>query len=161
LETAGELHDRLAVDGAALVTRVVADLSAGTAVETPQDHSRATLAPKLSREISKVDWTRPAAEIARKIRGLHPWPGCRAKLSDAAGEAIDSVRLVRARAVIGSDDEGGRWQPGEVTSVGAVQAGDGLVEVVELQPDGKRPMSLADYKRGHRWCAGLRLVSMD
>jgi methionyl-tRNA formyltransferase len=161
LETAGELHDRLAADGATLLPRVVVELASGTAVGTPQDSSLATLAPKLSREVSKLDWTHPAAEIALKIRGLYPWPGCRVKVCDAAIDAIDTLRLVRARFHRRVDDEGGRWLPGEVNTVGEVQAGDGSVEIVEVQPDGKRPMSLADYRRGHTWCAGLRLVSAD
>jgi methionyl-tRNA formyltransferase len=162
LETAGELHDRLADDGATLLPRVVAQLAAGTAVESPQDDSLATLAPKLSRDVAKLDWTRPAEEVARKIRGLYPWPGCRARLCDAAGQTIDTVRLVRARGASTADDEGGRWEPGEVTVNGTVQAGGGgLVEMIEVQPDGKRPMTLADYRRGHRWCAGMRLASAD
>src|SRR5215212_137435 len=66
LETAGELHDRLALDGAPLVLRVLEDLAAGGATETAQDESLATLAPKLSRESAAIDWTRPAAEVARK-----------------------------------------------------------------------------------------------
>jgi methionyl-tRNA formyltransferase len=161
LETAGELHDRLAEDGATLLPRVVAELAAGTVVETPQDESLATLAPKLSREVARLDWSKPAAEVARKIRGLYPWPGCRVRLCDAAGETIASLRLVRARPLPSTDDEGGRWEPGEVNAIGAVQAGDGAVEMVELQPDGKRPMSLTDYRRGHRWCAGMRLMPAD
>ena len=165
LETAGELHDRLARDGATLLPRVVAELAAGTAVESPQDEMLATLAPKLSRDVAKLDWSRPAVDVARKIRGLYPWPGCRVRLCDAAGETIASLRLVRARpsasASASADDEGGRWEPGEVNAAGAVQAGDGPVEMVELQPDGKRPMSLGDYRRGHRWCAGMRLTPAD
>lgn len=161
LETAGELHDRLAVDGASLLPRVVEELSSGQATETPQDETFATMAPKLSRDMSNLDWSQPPSEIARKIRGLSPWPGCRAKLCDAAGETIDTLRLVRAcPAGAKAGDEGDRWLPGEVNTAGHVQAGGGSVDVVEVQPDGKRPMSLADYRRGHRWCAGLRLVSV-
>jgi methionyl-tRNA formyltransferase len=158
LETAGELHDRLA-DGALLLPRVVEALAGGRAVETPQNDALATMAPKLSRDVSKIDWSRGAGEVARKIRGLYPWPGCRAKLCDAAGETIDTLRLVRARPTAAeTDDEGDRWHPGEVNTAGHVQAGDGSIDLVEVQPDGKRPMSIADYRRGHRWCAGMRLI---
>ena len=158
LETAGELHDRLAADGATLVPRVLSQLAGGRAVEVVQDESQATLAPKLSRDDARLDWTRTAAELARRIRGLYPWPGCRVKLCDAEGAEVARVRLVRARAC--DDDEGGRWTPGEVMVSGAVQAGDGCVEVVECQPEGGRLMPLADYRRGHRWQAGLRLESV-
>lgn len=157
LETAGELHDRLAADGAPLVLRVLDELASGRATETPQDESLATLAPKLSRESAVLDWSRPADEVARRIRGLSPWPGCRVSVCDAEGTLISKLRLVRARA---APADGPRWEPGEVMSNGYVQAGDGLgVEVVEVQPDGKRPMPLADYRRGHPWQAGLRLRS--
>lgn len=157
LETAGELHDRLSLDGAPLVLRVVEDLAAGRATEAPQDESLATLAPKLSRELAVLDWTRPADEVARRVRGLSPWPGCRARVCDAEGAVLGTLRLIRARAAEG---EGARWTPGEVMTNGAVQAGDGAgVEIVEVQPDGGKPMSLADYRRGHRWQPGLRLIS--
>ena len=161
LETAGELHDRLAADGAVLVPRVVRELAEGRAVEVAQDESLATIAPKLSRETAKLDWSQPAADVARRIRGLSPWPGCRVGVCDAAGGELARLRLVRARPHPTADDEGGRWHPGEVTAAGFVQAGDGPVEVVEVQPDGKRPMSLADYRRGHRWQAGLMLKAVE
>ena len=155
LETAGELHDRLSLDGAPLVLRVLEELATGRATETPQDESRATLAPKLSRELAAIDWTRPAGEVARKIRGLSPWPGCRVRVTDAEGTSLGNLRLVRARP--STESEGPRWSPGEVMGNGCVQAGEGAVEIVEVQPDGRTPMPLADYRRGHRWVPGLRL----
>lgn len=156
LETAGELHDRLAIDGAPLVLRVLEELASGRAVEQAQDDQLATTAPKLSREFSRLDFTRPAVEIANRIRGFYPWPGCRVSVCDAAGDALDTLRLVRARP---GPTEGERWEPGEIMLDGLVATGDGGLEVVEVQPDGKRPMPLADYRRGHRWHAGLRLVA--
>lgn len=158
LETAGELHDRLALDGATLVPRVLEALTTGDAVEVGQDETRATLAPKLSRDVARLDWARPAAELGWRVRGLYPWPGCRVRVCDAEGKELDRLRLVRARPA--PDSEGSRWEPGEVMASGAVQAGDGPLEVVEVQPEGKRPMPLADYRRGHRWHAGLRLESV-
>jgi methionyl-tRNA formyltransferase len=159
LETAGELHDRLALDGRGLVLRVLDELAAGTATEAAQDESQATLAPKLSRDSAVLDWSRPADEVARRIRGLYPLPGCRVSVCDAEGSPLASLRLVRARPGPG---EGPRWEPGEVMGNGFVQAGDGSagVEIVEVQPDGKRPMSLADYRRGHPWLPGMRLRSI-
>jgi methionyl-tRNA formyltransferase len=159
LETAGELHDRLSADGATLVPRVLSELAAGTAREVPQDESLATQAPKLAREDARLDWTRPAAELALRIRGLYPWPGCAVKVRDAEGGEVGRLRLVRARAV--GDDEGSRWAPGDIMTTGVVQTGDGALEIVECQPEGKRPMPLADYRRGHRWFAGLHLESVS
>lgn len=158
LETAGELHDRLAADGAVIVPRLLRALADGLAVETEQDESQATAAPKLSRDDARLDWSRDAVGLARRIRGLYPWPGCRIRLCDAAGKELDRLRLVRAR--VAEDDEGERWMPGEIMVNGTVQAGGGSLEVLECQPEGKRAMPLADYRRGHRWHAGLRLESI-
>jgi methionyl-tRNA formyltransferase len=156
LETAGELHDRLSLDGAPLMLRVIDQLAAGSAREEAQDESRATRAVKLSRESSRIDWNRPADAIARQIRGMYPWPGCRVRLVDPAnGAEIDRLTLVRARRAHGSGSQGGF-----ITNGGTVLAGDAAVEVVEVQPEGKRPMPLAAYRNGHRWEAGLRLESI-
>lgn len=158
VETAGELYDRLAEDGVGLVLKVVEDLADGTAVEKPQDEKSATIAPKLSRESARLDFARPAGEIARRILGLYPWPGCRAKICDTEGTELSRIRLVRARARNEEDD---RWMPGEITSAGTIKAGAGTFELIECQPEGGKPMSIADYRRGHRWQAGLRLQSID
>lgn len=158
VETAGELHDRLAQDGIALVLKVVEELASGTAIEQPQDDSLATMAPKPSRESSRLDFARPADEVARRIRGLYPWPGCRVKICDAEGTELSRLRLVRARAIQDDDD---RWMPGEITSAGTIRAGRGTIELLECQPDGGKPMPIDAYRRGHRWQAGLRLQSID
>jgi methionyl-tRNA formyltransferase len=152
LETAGELHDRLSLDGAPLVLRVIDDLATGRAVETPQDESQATIAPKLSREASKIDFSRPASDIANQIRGMYPWPGCRVRVVDAAAKEVDRVTLVRAMAVSESLDAA-RIDPGGIIGAGSLQ-------IHELQPEGKRPMTLAAYRNGHPWDPGMRLESI-
>ncbi len=156
-ETTGELHDRLAKDGVPLIQTVLEQLAAGTAIETPQDDTLATIAPKISRASASLDFARPASEIAFRIRGLSPWPGCRVRICDACDNELARARLIRARPTA---DEGARWKPGEIMTDGAIHAGDGGVELIELQPDGGKPMSLADYRRGHRWHAGLRIESV-
>ncbi len=156
VETAGELHDRLAVDGALLVLRTLAALSDGKSNEVAQDESARTLAPKLSREAAALDFNHPADEIARRIRGLYPWPGCRVALRDGANTQIARLRLVRARPAV--DDEGERWQPGEVMMSAMIRTPQGALEILEVQPEGRTPMSLADYRRGHRWEPGMNLT---
>jgi methionyl-tRNA formyltransferase len=157
LETAGELHDRLAEDGAPLMLNVLAKLADGSAAETEQDHAAATIAPKLNRDAARIDWNAPAAEIARRVRGLYPWPGCRVRLLDERDQPLDTFTLVRAR--VASYVKVG--EPGTVTQSQAVAAGDKYaVEVVELQPEGKRPMPLAAYRNGHPWGPGMRLESL-
>jgi methionyl-tRNA formyltransferase len=157
-ETAGELHDRLAQDGVGLIAKALADLAAGAAVETIQDESAATSAAKISRADAIIDWQHSAQSIACQIRALWPWPGCRVRLLDAAGEEISRVTLARARVVEG---EGCRWHNGEIETTGHVCAasGQGAVEILELQPQGGRVMPLADFRRGHRWQPGLQLAA--
>ena len=159
-ETAGELHDRLARDGVHLVLQTIDQLSSTHVIEIVQEETLATLAPKLSRESARLDFTRPAVELARQIRGLYPWPGCRVALCDAEGSELSRIRLVRAGACDG-DAQDDRWSPGEITCQGLIQSGNGMLNLLECQPEGGKPMSIDAYKRGHRWQAGLRLKSVD
>jgi methionyl-tRNA formyltransferase len=157
LETAGELHDRLANDGAPLVLRVIADLQSGKATEQEQEDAAATTAPKLARDATHLDWSKSAEEIARRIRGLYPWPGCRVRFLDAAGKEIHRATLVRARP---ASDGSPPAAPGVINAASHVAAGNGAVEIVELQPEGKRPMPLAAYTNGHPWQPGMRVESI-
>jgi methionyl-tRNA formyltransferase len=160
LETAGELHDRLALDGAPLVLGVLESLAAGTAVEMEQDDAQATVARKLSRESARIDWSLDAQAIARQVRGMYPWPGCRVELLEG-DKVLDVLTLVRARSAAPHES---RVAPGTVVegaSLFGVEAGDGaIVEVVEVQPAGKRAMPIEAYRRGHRVDPGMKLRSI-
>lgn len=163
-ETAGELHDRLAIDGADLVERVVDELLDSRATEIEQDHAQATLARKLSREISVIDFSWPAKQVANQIRGLFPWPGCRVQLREG-GRVVATMTLCRARlpeANAMSHDDATRLTDvaGTIDRDGHVICGSGVVEILELQPQGKRPMRLSEFRNGHAWDAGMRLVSV-
>ena len=156
LETAGELHDRLAEDGARLMLSTVEALASGKATETPQDESQATLAPKLSREHAMLDFNHRAEQLARQIRGLYPWPGCHVRLIDASGADRGRITLARAR-----DAQPTAGEPGTIVDSGLVAAGHGTsLEIIELQPEGKRPMPLAAYRNGHPWEPGMRMEAI-
>ncbi|HWS43873.1 MAG TPA: methionyl-tRNA formyltransferase [Pseudoflavonifractor sp.] len=143
-ETAAELYGRLAGLGGALLVKAVAGIDAGTAGRTPQDGSKATLAPMLSRELSPMDWTRPAGELHNQVRGLLPWPcavtelaGVRCKIFSASlpGE----VTAKAPGTILAADRDGIR-----------VACGGGTVLRIEtLQADGGKRMSAAEYLRGH------------
>ncbi len=164
-ETAGELHDRLALLGPAVLEQVLADFAAGHLVGRPQDESRATRAPKLSRADGGVDFTRPAAEVAARIRGLSPWPGVTVQWR-SEDHPCPPVALKLLRAVAGPAS--GRTgpdapAPGMVMDIGdglRVAAGDGTVDILELQPPGKRPMAADAFCRGHGMRVGDRLSSV-
>lgn len=141
-EDAQSLTARLADLGAGALSQAVASLADGTAARVPQDASLHTYAPMLGREMSPVDWSRPAREIACQVRGLIPWP---CAVTDVAG-----VRWKVFRAHVG---ESAGKAPGTILSADkdgiAVTCGDGRALVItELQVDGGRRMAAADYLRG-------------
>ena len=74
-ETAGQLHDKLAQIAAPLLIKTIDNIADGTITYTEQDHSKATLAPKLKKSDGFLDFNEPAEVLARKIRGFWPWPG--------------------------------------------------------------------------------------
>jgi methionyl-tRNA formyltransferase len=160
-ETAGELHDRLAEDGVPLVLQTARALADGTAVESPQDESLATIAPRMSRADARIEFAHPdqtADAICRRICGTWPWPGCHFQLLDAAGTPVSKVAI--ARAIPTSTDES-RWLPGEITVKLTIATVDNRgIEVQHLRPDGGRVMTLPEFLRGHPWQPGLRLVSV-
>lgn len=132
-DTTGDLHDRLADMGAALIAEVLDRLPLDA---VPQPDDGVTYAAKIDKAEARIDWTRPAAEVDRLIRGLSPFPGA---WCEVAGER---VKLLRARVVPGEGD------PGAVLGPLVVACGAGAVEVLELQRQGKRPLPTAEALRG-------------
>ena len=141
-ETAGSLHDRLAALAPGVLQESIRLIGEGEAPRIKQDEASATYAPKLDRTSGRIDWSQSADEIARRVRGLHPWPGSQADAVMADGR-IMPLKIHRASAVAGSA------KPGEVVDrlrVGC--GGGGLLEILELQAPGGRAMPAADFLRG-------------
>ena len=143
-ETAPELYTRLADLGAKLLVSVVSDLAAGTASRTPQDHSKATLAPMLSKELSPMDWNRTAGQLHNQVRGLIPWPAAVTTLSGSRCKVFSTTVL----------PDHTEAAPGTILRADKagidVACGDGtILRIDELQPDGGKRMKAADYLRGH------------
>ena len=144
-EDAQALTARLAELGAEALSEAVEALARGTASRTPQDHGQHTYAPMLSKELSPVDWGRPAHEIGCQVRGLIPWP--------CATTDIVSGEEMKLYAV-SETGEGTEAPPGTIVSAGkqgiGVACGDGKVlRVTELQAKGGKRMSAAAYLLGH------------
>ena len=144
-ETSGQLHDRLSISGAEVLSETVTKIAQGKIVRTPQDNALATFAPQLSKSISQIDWGKTAREIKCKVRGLNPWPVATAEF----GGVIYKIFSVDIEAKSGN-------APGEIVSADArgfkIACLDGTINVRELQaPNGKR-MSAADYLRGREIC---------
>jgi methionyl-tRNA formyltransferase len=131
-ETAGELHDRLSIDGAELVLSVLA----GDKISSDQDEAVVTYAPKISRADAILDLQQDAEIVARTIRGYSPWPGCHMEISSVDCKLLNAVA---------SDGTG---TPGEILEDGSIAVGRGSVAITELQPAGSKPMSWKDFCNG-------------
>ncbi len=156
-QTAADLFDVLAKDGAPLVVETLACLNSGTIKPKAQDHARATLAPILDREDGRMDFAaRTATELWNRWRGFQPWPGGFAFLE---GRKLTFTRLLVAPPPYPNGLPAGI--PGElhfVTSWLFLSCAQGTwLEVRELQPEGKRSMAAAEFWRGARLRSGTRL----
>jgi methionyl-tRNA formyltransferase len=139
-ETAGELHDRLAVVGAALMVRALRDLEQGALACWPQ-HDEGTYAAKIEPGERRIDWSRPAREVHNLIRGLSPHPGAWFEI-----ELNGKRERVRALRSILSEGEG---KPGTVLDNQLTIACDkSAVRLIEVQRAGKRAMPAEEFLRG-------------
>jgi methionyl-tRNA formyltransferase len=148
-ESAGDLTRRLAELGGAALVEALSLLSGGLARPQPQDHTRATLAPKIDRSMARLVWERDAATLSRQVRAFDPSPGAWTTLRG------ETLKLFSAREVPGTG------QPGEVLAAGerlVVAAGRGAIAVSEVQPSGKNRFSVEAWVRGRGVAAGQRLV---
>jgi methionyl-tRNA formyltransferase len=149
--TAGELHDSLAEIGAEIVLHTVRLIETGTARPREQDGTFATPAPKIFKEDCRIDWTKPALEVHNFVRGLSPRPCAHT----AAGAT--ALRIYRTRtAGAGADVPPGtvRVKDGRLL----VAAGDGWVEVLELQQEGKKRLGAEEFLRGHHFATSTQLA---
>ena len=152
-ETGGSLHDRLAQIAPDTLHEALAELQRGNASRVPQDSSAATYAPKLEREDGRIDWTEPAELIERKIRAFNPWPGAFVPLRSENGRER-KLKIFSARLIAAANGK-----PGEVFSSDGsitIAAKDGALFLGEVQLEGKRRMSAAEFLRGH--AAPLHIV---
>jgi methionyl-tRNA formyltransferase len=139
-DTGGSLHDRLAQIAPNALLESVRLLAAGTAPRIPQDNARATHAPKLKREHGLIDWSESAEAIERKIRAYNPWPGAFMKVHG------QNLKIFSASV---ADLNG---QPGEILRDDKdliVTTGKGALSLAQVQLEGKRRMSAAEFLRGH------------
>jgi len=160
-DTSGELGARLAAAGARLLRRAADEIAAGKARRIPQDHSRASYAPPLRPDEERLDWTEDAVSLHNRIRALNPRPGA---YTTYRGRRLKIWRAapVEAAGAVGPDLPGSGLQPGCVASVGggriiAAAGGGSLLELLELQPAGKKRLNAGDFCRGYSLAAGERL----
>jgi methionyl-tRNA formyltransferase len=154
-ETSGDLFARLAVLSAECLLRAVRLLEGGTAAFSRQDAAAVTLAPKLTREEGWADWSKPAVELARAARAYNPWPVLHTSLPGGKCLKILAARAEPAPAAAAPA------APGTIlTAAGAdflVATGRGLLRLIAVQPEGRKPLPAAEFLRGARLTAGTGL----
>ena len=143
-ETAPMLTARLAELGAELLVSAVEAIGAGTAVRTPQDEAGSTYAPMLSRELSPMDWSKPARTLHDQVRGLLPWPAAVAEFGGIRCKVFSTdIPLQTTDAAPGTILEAGK------RGIDIACGGGTVLHIDELQADGGKRMKAADYLRGH------------
>jgi methionyl-tRNA formyltransferase len=142
-DTTGKLTKDLAQLGAELLARKLPEWIAGEITLQPQDESQATLAPKLNKEDGRLNWSQPAIELDRRVRAFSPWPGTfttwNGKLVRVLSTQVTGNRLQGAVGTVIKDGQ----------DIGVV-TGDGILRLLEIQLEGKRAMSAADFARGQQ-----------
>lgn len=150
LETCGELTLRLAQLGAELLIETLNQLDTITPI--PQNHDEATYEPMLTKEMGLMDFSLSAHELACRVKGLNPWPGCYTPFEGGV------LKVWLARAAEGKAGA----QPGEIILADPkkglfVQTGEGALEIITLQAPGKKQMNAKDFLRGHPMKEGERI----
>ncbi len=151
-DTAGSVHDKLAALGASLLPTALAAIERGGAVEQEQT-GEPTYAKKITPEEARIDWTRPARELDWHIRGLSPFPGAWTTMD--AGKGPQRLKVLMSRL---SDEHSGEV-PGTLLLGGMkIATGDGVVELVRVQREGKAAQDAFEFLNGSGLSAGDQLV---
>jgi methionyl-tRNA formyltransferase len=147
-DTAGSVTEKLSELGSWLIVDSLSRLEGGVLSAVPQDLARATMAPLLKKEDGLIDWKMAAEKIHNRVRGLSPWPG--------AYSFLDG-KLIK---ILETDVTEGAGEPGALLELGrdglAAGTGKGLLSIVTLQTEGKKPMSAGEFLRGHRGVVGRK-----
>jgi methionyl-tRNA formyltransferase len=149
-ETGETLHDRLAAMGAELLVATLPLYVRGAITPRPQDNAAATYARKITKADGHLDWTQSATSLRRRVRALAPWPGAWVNWSTGGRSRLLKVRSVRVEERQGA--------PGEILQADktglVVACGTDALRIEELQPEGARKMTAAEFLAGHEVKAG-------
>ncbi len=151
-ETGGSLHDRLAELAPLALEEALDSLIAGTATRRAQDDTRATYAGRLTREDGRLDWSRSAVEIERRIRAMNPWPAATTVVPLADGAPV------RLKIFSAAETSGAGGPPGTILAADPrgieVAALNGALRLREIQGEGGRRMPAGEWLRGHAVAIG-------
>lgn len=140
-ETGGSLFDRLAKTGGELCVKTLTAIENGTATYTPQNHEEATHTTMIKKQLGEMDWTKSAQELERLVRGLNPWPSAYTHLN---GKTLKIWKTSVLEKETGKDP--GTIEVGKSTI--AVQTGKGMLQLEEIQLEGKKRMQTDAFLRG-------------
>jgi methionyl-tRNA formyltransferase len=146
-ETAGELHERLAVLGAELLVETLDLLEQGKAPRFPQDETLATYAPPLGPEDERIVWSDPAEAVFNRVRGLNPWPGA---YSVWRGKRLKIWWVEPKEKATIPDPRPGRIVAVDSDGIEVTCGGGQAVVLKQVQPEGKNPMAVSEFIRGYR-----------
>lgn len=149
-ETGGSLFERLARTGADLCVRTLTAIEEGTATYTPQKHEEATHTTMIKKQLGEIDWTKPAQELERLVRGLNPWPSAYTHVN---GKTLKIWKTSVLEKETGK--EPGTIEVGKSTI--AVQTGKGMLQLEEIQLEGKKRMQTDAFLRGVSLETGMTL----
>ncbi|MCI9081002.1 MAG: methionyl-tRNA formyltransferase [Lachnospiraceae bacterium] len=153
-ETGGSLFDRLAQTGAELCVRTLTAIEEGTAAYTPQNHEAATHTSMIKKQLGEIDWNKSAQELECLIRGLNPWPSA---YTYWKGKTLKIWKAsVQEQSMQPVD-----FEPGRIVTVNKdgimVQTGQGMLNLLEIQLEGKKRMKTDAFLRGYQIETGTRL----
>jgi methionyl-tRNA formyltransferase len=159
LETAGELHDRLAHMAAPLLLKTLEEIDAGKATCTKQDEFIASHAPKIRKSDGFLDFSLPAYVLADQIRGFWPWPGASARFISSKTGKTTRVTLALAEVIWGTTTASSL--PGTFDADLNVVCGDGKLAIMKIKPAGAGLMTFGDFINGWRVQPGDRLAKVE
>lgn len=159
-ETTGEVQERLADLAAPLALQVLKEIEQGTLVETPQNHALATFAPTLDKQAGAIDWNQSACQIECHVRAMQPWPSpytfCHQAGQDWFRLLILNVSQLTTDELnaLELEHEKRNSAPGTVVFANTkrviIQTGDGVLELNQIQPQGKRAMQVSQFLCGRK-----------
>ena len=140
----GTLSERMGILGSVLLVETINLIESGAAIAIKQNDNQATLAPKITKDMTIIDWSRPARELHNLVRGLTPTPG--------AATIIKGKRIKIKETRVDNDDNGSNYSPGEITaikkSIVTVQTGKGHLLIHSVQLEGKKTMDIGSFMNG-------------
>ena len=140
----GTLSERMGILGSVLLVETINLIESGAATAIKQNDNQATLAPKITKDMTIIDWSRPARELHNLVRGLTPTPG--------AATIIKGKRIKIKETRVDNDDNGSNYSPGEITtikkSIVTVQTGKGHLLIHSVQLEGKKTMDIGSFMNG-------------